>query len=143
MIYLDTSALIKLYLIEMGSREVNDLIMAQDEPLPIWELQEAEFVNAMRLKVFWGDIAEKQADRQIEIFQERKSGGFYYFPELDRTQFLPKFYQICRHSQELGCRTLDVLHVVCASLIGADRFVSYDTRQCQLAEKVALAVLSP
>ena len=42
MIYLDTSALIKLYFIEEGSQELNELIMAQDEPLPIWELQEAE-----------------------------------------------------------------------------------------------------
>ena len=143
MIYLDTSALIKLYLIEEGSREVNELIMAQDEALPIWELQEAEFVTALRLKVFWGDISEEQADRQIEIFQERKRSRFYYFPELDRTQLLPNFYQFGSHTPKLGCRTLDVLHVVCASLIGADRFVSYDTRQCQLAEAVKLAVLSP
>lgn len=143
MIYLDTSALIKLYFIEEGSQELNELIMAQDEPLPIWELQEAEFVNALRLKVFWGELADEQADRQIEIFQERKRGGFYYFPELGRTQLLPKFYQFCRHTQKLGCRTLDVLHVVCASLIEADQFVSYDTRQCQLAEEVELAVLSP
>ena len=92
-------------------------------------------MNALRLKVFWGELADEQADRQIEIFQERKRGGFYYFPELGRTQLLPKFYQFCRHTQKLGCRTLDVLHVVCASLIEADQFVSYDTRQCQLAEE--------
>ena len=69
MIYLDTSALIKLYLIEEGSREVNEFIVAQDDALPIWELQEAEFVNALRLKVFRKELGEDEANVQIRIFK--------------------------------------------------------------------------
>ncbi len=143
MIYLDTNALIKLYLIEEGSREVNEFIVAQDDALPIWELQEAEFVNALRLKVFRKELGEDEANVQIRIFKGRKRGGFYYFPELDRTQLLPRFYEIGKHTEKLGCRTLDVLHVVCARLIGADCFVSYDRRQYQLAEEAGLAVVTP
>ena len=143
MIYLDTSALIKLYLFEEGSRELNNLIMAQNDALPVWELQEAEFVNALRLKVYWGELGEEQSIGQIELFQERKRSGFYYFPELDRVQILPKFYEISRNTLKLGFRTLDILHVVCASLIDADCLISYDQRQCQLAEEVGLAVISP
>jgi predicted nucleic acid-binding protein len=52
MIYLDTSAFIKLYLREDGSAEVNDLVVSQQDPLPVWHLMELEFLNAIRFKVF-------------------------------------------------------------------------------------------
>lgn len=141
MIYLDTSALIKLYLIETGSEQVNDLVRGQDEPLPVWEIQEAELVNALRLKVFWGEIVEAQADKLIGLFQNRKESGLYYFPELDRSKLLPSFQQLSIHTQVIGCRTLDVLHVCCAVLIEADRFVSFDERQCRLAKLAGLDVV--
>lgn len=48
MLYLDTSALLKLYLRESGSEAVQARVAAQDLPLPVWEIQEAELVNALR-----------------------------------------------------------------------------------------------
>ena len=56
MIYLDTSALLKLYLLEDGSVETQHWIACQSNPLPVWEIQHMEFLNAMRLKVFWKEI---------------------------------------------------------------------------------------
>ena len=75
MIYLDTSAFIKLYFLEEGSDFVQQCIMAQDEPLPVWEIQETELVNACRLKAFWGDITSAQADLQIGLFEQRLRRG--------------------------------------------------------------------
>lgn len=57
MLYLDTSALLKLYIRESGSDWVQTQVASQDDPLPIWELQEAELLNALHLKVFWGEFA--------------------------------------------------------------------------------------
>ena len=65
MLYLDTSALLKLYLHEQASEWVQEQVEAQSDPLPIWELQEAELTNALRLKVFWRDITAAQADGQL------------------------------------------------------------------------------
>ncbi len=48
MIYLDTSAFIKLYLHEEGSEEVHGVVVAQTYPLPVWHFLEIEFVNALR-----------------------------------------------------------------------------------------------
>ncbi|MCB1122770.1 MAG: type II toxin-antitoxin system VapC family toxin [Verrucomicrobiae bacterium] len=141
MIYLDTSALIKLYLLEDGSESVNRLVISQDEPLPIWELQEAELVNALQLKIFWGELEEVDFNNLLGHFQSRKECGHYYYPELNRTELLPCFRKLSAYTRELGCRTLDVLHVSCAKLIGADCFVSFDKRQCSLAKLAGLNVV--
>lgn len=140
MIYLDTSALVKLYLLEEGSAWVQELVSSQQDPLPVWELQEMELLNALRLKVFWGEIRASDAERQVMAFEDRKAKGLYYFPELDRAALLTMFRRLSSHTPELGCRTLDIMHVACAVLLAADCFVSFDARQCGLAERAGLAV---
>lgn len=140
MIYLDTSALVKLYLLEADSAIVQELVFAQDDPLPIWELQEMELTNALRLKVFWGEIAQADAENQLVLFEQRKEKGHYFFPDLDRAALFTTFQRLSAHTPQLGCRTLDILHVACACLIGPDLFVSFDSRQNQLAEKAGLRV---
>lgn len=140
MIYLDTSALVKLYLLEVDSGVVQELVSAQQDPLPVWELQEMELTNALRLKVFWGEISQGDADRQLLLFEERKARGHYYFPDLDRAAFLTTFQRLSAQTPELGCRTLDIMHVACAVLLAPDLFVSFDGRQRKLAAKAGLAV---
>lgn len=140
MIYLDTSALIKLYIREAGSEAVQELVASQDEPLPVWELQEAELINALRLKVFWKDITKAQAEGQIELFEKRKRGGLYYFPEIRRPELMETFRRLSRLTPQLGCRTMDILHVACAVQLGAPIFVSFDARQRQLATRAGLPV---
>jgi predicted nucleic acid-binding protein len=139
-IYLDTSALIKLYLLEEGSEQVHSLISGQEDPLPIWELQEAELINALRLKVFWKDIQPVDAEEQITLFQERKKAGFYFFPEMDRIALMERYRELSVHTMELGCRTMDILHVACAVQIQPEVFVSFDSRQRTLAERAGLPI---
>lgn len=140
MIYLDTSALVKLYLLEADSAVMQELISSQHDPLPVWELQEMELTNALRLKVFWGEISPMDSDRQLELFEQRKEKGHYYFPELDRSALVTTFQCLSAHTTELGCRTLDIMHVACAVLLAPDLFVSFDARQKQLAARAGLTV---
>ncbi len=140
MIYLDTSALVKLYLLEAGSNAVQELIAAQHDPLPVWELQEMELTNALRLKVFWGEISETDAEHQLALFEQRKQKGHYYFPDLDRAALFTTFQRLSAHTVRLGCRTLDIMHVACACQLAPDLFVSFDDRQRQLAELAGLRV---
>ena len=44
------------------------------------------------------------------------------------------------HSAILGCRTLDIIHVAAAVVIGATEFVTFDGRQAALAKLAGLAV---
>ena len=141
MIYLDTSALIKLYIRESASEEVQHWVASQDEPLPVWELQEMELVNALYLKVFWKDISLRDAETQIDLFRKRQDKGYYVHPDFDRLSWVEMFFRVCRATPELGSRTLDIQHVACACLLDPDAFVSYDERQRNLATKLNLPVL--
>ncbi len=140
MIYLDTSAFLKLYVCEEGSREVQDLVFAQDHPLPVWDILEGELTNALRLKVFWQEITLEQADAQIALFQRRKRQGFYHVPEIDRVGMMAVFRELSEETPHLGSRTLDILHVACAAVLQADAFVTFDARQRRLAAHAGLNV---
>ena len=50
MIYLDTSAFLKLYIRESNSQVVQAHVISQDVPLPVWELHQAGILNALQLK---------------------------------------------------------------------------------------------
>jgi len=140
MLYLDTSALLKLYIREQGSEAVQAAVASQDFPLPIWEIQEAELINALRLKAFWNEITPVQAETQIELFQKRRRQGLYFFPDIERPDLMNTFRQLSAETPRLGCRTMDILHVACAIEISATEFLTFDQRQRSLAIHAGLNV---
>lgn len=138
MLYLDTSALLKLYIREQGSDEIQARIASQDHPLPVWEIQEAELINALHLKVFWKEITLAQAEIQIELFHDRRKRGLYIFPEIDRSSLMKRFLSLSAQTSRLGSRTMDIFHVACALEIAATEFLSFDQRQNTLAAHAGL-----
>lgn len=141
MLYLDTSALLKLYIREAGSEAVQAKVQSQDMPLPVWEYQEAEFVNALRLKAFWQEITSEQAEAQIGHFEARKRKGYYFYPEIARSELMELFRKLSSSTPRTGCRTLDILHVACALQIRATAFLTFDARQSALAAESGLQVM--
>ena len=140
MLYLDTSALLKLFIREQGSEEVQMAIESQDHPLPVWEIQEMELTNALRLKVFWGELELAEAERQLALFEERFARGLYFFPEISRPELRRKFRELSARTPQLGCGTMDILHVACACQLEAGRFLTFDERQATLAREAGLKV---
>ena len=140
MIYLDTSAFIKLYLAEEGSHDVHDAVVSQQHPLPIWSLVELEFYNALRFKVFLRELAEDDVDRLLATYTERKRSGQYHVPHLDPVALHESAIELTAHTPVIGCRSLDVLHVAAARLLGVDLFVTGDGRQASLGSGQSLEV---
>ena len=140
MLYLDTSALLKLYIREHGSEFVQSRIASQDYPLPIWEIQKAELINALRLKVLWNEITLEQAETQIALYENRLKRGLYAFPEIDRNSLMKCVLRLGAETPRLGCRTMDIFHVACAVEIGASEFLSFDQRQNALATHAGLKI---
>jgi predicted nucleic acid-binding protein len=134
MIYLDTSAFIKLYLHEDGSAEVHGLVVAQREPLPVWHFMELEFLNALRFKVFLAEISPDDVERVISLYLDRKRNGQYFAPHLDPIALHELSLQMTVRTPIIGCRALDILHVAAARLCDATVFVTADKRQAALAE---------
>ena len=143
MIYLDTSALVKLYVLESGSEFVQSCISGQEYPLPVWELQEAELTNALHLKVFWNELTAAEADLQIGHFRDRMRRGVYFFPEIDRIELMRTFHRLSEETPRTGCRTMDIFHVACALQIQSCRFLSFDGRQSSLARIAGLTLIEP
>lgn len=140
MIYLDTSAFVKLYIRESGSESVQRIIEAQDDPLPVWELLEAEFMNALRLKMFWKELDAESVNRLLHLFVRRRRKGFYFLPEIDRAALMADFRTLSAETPRLGCRTLDILHVACALQVEPTLFLTFDQRQRDLARHAGLDV---
>lgn len=140
MIYLDTSAFIKLYLHEEGSVEVHRLVTTQHDPLPVWHVLELEFYNALRLKIFLVEMSVEEADRLIANYLDRKRNGQYHTPYLDPVMLHEMALQMTVRTPVIGCRSLDILHVAAARLIETERFVTADRRQATLAQCEGLPV---
>lgn len=140
MIYLDTSAFLKLYIREEGSELVQQVLEAQDAPVPISDVLEWEFFNALRLKVFRGELDSATVDHMMKLFDDRLLRGQYAAADLDRSLLSRDIRDLSRHSSTIGSRTLDVVHVAIAAQLKATRFVTFDDRQADLARTAGLPV---
>ena len=134
MLYLDTSAFLKLYIREAGSEQVQSMVVSQFEPLPVWEILEMELCNALNLKVFRGELEMSESAVQYSLFRQRQAKGFYFVPELRRAQLMADFRLLSELTPRLGCRTMDILHVACAMQLKPDVFLTFDRRQLELAQ---------
>lgn len=141
MIYLDTSAFIKLYLNEDGSARVHGLVVGQDEPLPVWHLTELEFHNALRFKAYLGELHDSDVDRLLSLYFSRKASGQYHSPYLDPVVLHDSSIELTRRTPATGARSLDILHVAAARLLAATPFVTADDRQGQLAKAEGLETI--
>lgn len=140
MYYLDTSAFLKLYIREPGSAAVQAYLTRQEEPLPLSELLEMEFTNALQLKIYGGDMTPKQAGEQMAHFENRKKRGLYYHPEVHRSELMAVFREFSASTSELGCRTTDILHLAYARMHKVEDFVTFDRKQKALAGQLGFNV---
>jgi len=140
-IYLDTSAFLKLYVREEGSEFVQRRVQLQDEPLPVVDLLQSEFVNALRLKVYWEEIEAPTVDHLIALFDDRLTRAQYFVATVDRIRLLQDARDLSDHTTSIGCQTLDILHVASALQLEPREFLTFDSRQAELARRAGLEVL--
>jgi len=77
-LYLDTSAFLKLYIREAGSEQVQSMVVSQFEPLPVWEILEMELCNALNLKVFRGELEDERISRPIFALSSASGERFLF-----------------------------------------------------------------
>ncbi len=141
MIYLDTSAFLKLYIREPESEYVQECVIGQDDPLPVGPYLQTEFFNALMLKVFWNEIDFPTVDHLIALFDDRLRRGQYHVAAVDYPLLLEDCRKLVRHTPKIGCRTLDILHVATALQLTPESFITYDARQRALARAAGLSIL--
>lgn len=142
MLYIDTSVIVKLYVKETHSYDVSRWIKKNNEPIPLTGIHELEFVNAISLKRYRHEVSGDDMHRIMTRFTEHELRGIYYRPHIDWADILYNAVGLSKtHTQKTGSRSLDILHVASALSINAERFMTFDDRQSELAAIAGLQII--
>ncbi len=141
MLYVDTSVIVKLYIKEEHSEDASNWLRKNNTAIPITSFHDLEFNNAIYMKQFRDEISTDEAGLIIAKFDEHERKGVYYRPQLNWTDTFKYAVDLSKnHTGITGSRSLDILHVASALSIKADRFLSFDDRQSELASLVGLKI---
>jgi predicted nucleic acid-binding protein len=139
--YFDSAIIVKLYVREATSPDAIRLVGAYAAPYVLTQWQELEVKNAIRLKAFRVEITSAEMKQSIAAFEQDIATGRWQRPAYTAATVEQKADDLSAgYSATLGCRTLDIIHVAAALVLGAKQFVTFDTRQGALATQAGLAV---
>ena len=147
LLYLDTSALVKLYISEPGSERMAELA-SEDAPdsLASSAITQVEFHSAIdrRRRRRGGDMGEGEAERAVERFDRRFRSAFFRYPVDDQTLDLA-----CDLVHRHALRAYDAVQLAaCLFLLRLNTrdgltFVSADRRLLTAARSEGLEVVNP
>lgn len=141
-VYVDPSALARLYIHQAGSREMSAWRAKLRGTLPVTHHGRTEIINAICRAAFLGELdPEGLAEALADFASDFASGhlrqaDFLWRAALNRAGELSQ-----RHTPTLGTRALDVLHVACALELKLHHFLTFDGRQQQLALAAGLKAI--
>jgi hypothetical protein len=142
-LYVDPSALARLYFKQEWSRELAAWRYRNPGPISVTHHGRCELVNAISLALFRGDL---DADDGPDVFFNLENDflsrrltqvDIMWRAALNGAMELSRIY-----SPKLGTRSLDVLHVSCALELELRNFLTFDERQKALAAAVGLKVIA-
>lgn len=139
--YADTSFLLSLYGRDGNSPAAISLVRDDQPALLLTPFGEAEFTNAVELRVFFKQWTVREAKAVRDRFLQHLRAGV-----LRATDPPPNLFELVRtlarrHTSKLGTLTLDIVHVASALVLGPEVFYTFDRRQAKLARAEGLRVL--
>jgi predicted nucleic acid-binding protein len=138
--YADTGFLVSLYGQDDHSAAATALVRSKPVFI-LTALGEAEFANALELRVFRKEWTRREARSVHELFLQHQRAGVFRPEPLGSKVWEKALVLARRHSAKLGTRTLDLLHVASALTLRPDAFYTFDKRQRKLAKAERLRVL--
>ena len=139
--YADTSFLARLYLTQSDSQKALAFMRDFRDPLPFTPLHRHELRNALRLAVFRKEI---DAERRKAAFQDIESDlqdGILAHVPIAWTNAFREAEQLGNdHTETLGVRGVDLLHVGIAQALVTKEFLTFDSRQAELAKAAGFKV---
>ncbi len=139
--YADTGFVVSLYKAETTSARAAAAMKRLAAPIWLSHLGELELRNAFQLSVFRGEIDPEAAELKKRLFLEDRENGIFGIMPLPTSALYPKAVELAeRHSAKLGTRSLDVMHVAAALILGAEIFLSFDERQRKVAKIEGLKI---
>ena len=141
-VYVDPSALSRLYFHQAGSPALARWRRGCTEPLPVTHHGRTEIINAIALAVFRKHLTSEQGEEAWSWLAEDFVRGHLHQADILWRASLNRAAELSQtHSPTLGARTLDVLHVACAIELGLTWFLTFDDRQQSLAAVAGLKTI--
>ena len=111
------------------------------DPLPFTPLHRHELRNALRLAVFRKEIDTERRDSAFaDIGSDLADAVLAHVPIPWTDAFGEAEHLGKNHTETLGIRGVDLLHLGIALTLGAKRFLTFDLRQVKLAKSAGLNV---
>lgn len=142
-VFFDTSALVKYFREEEGTRQVTALIQNPQNTLWIMELARIEFISALFRHYRSGALSEDQLENALKGFDEEYVK--FQVEPLGRVLASEAERLVRKHGQTEGLRTLDALHLAAFTLIAEQDwlFVAADDTLCHVARNENHRVYHP
>jgi uncharacterized protein len=137
-LYCDTSALLKLYLPEPGSAELNVVLEGRDDVL-VSDLAVTEIISAVARRLHQGSITRDAARRLQHAILARLDDGGYHRVELTR-EIHRRAEHLLLTRRDATLRAADALHLGLATTARAGSLATFDARLATAARAVGLAV---
>ena len=137
--YYDTGALVSFYVDEVFSNAVSTLVESRHEIIPLNAFQQLELENALRLKVFRGEMEDDGCRSVLGKIEVNVREGRIVRRPVDWVNAMEEARRIgAKVTTKAGCRTLDLLHVAIAVQWKSAVFVTADDRQLRAARSAGL-----
>jgi len=138
-VYADTSFLVSLYVPDANTARAVSAAEGGAMPLIFTPLIRHELRNAIRLCVFRRQITSAQRESALHDMEADIETGVLHCMPIDWPKVFAQTEMLGRkHTEALGMRGMDILHVACALVLRSRRFATFDERQRQLAERAGL-----
>lgn len=133
MLYLDTSALAKLYVAEPETAEVVGWVKAQDEAIPFSSLHEIELASVLERRAAAGDLSAEAVRGIWRTIETDLRRGILQRIDPDWAAVFSRAILMVRRKGRSGLRSLDSLHLACALQLRASCLITYDQIQSSAA----------
>lgn len=141
--FFDTGVVLKLVVEEPLSAVVRAFVATRRIPVPISKLIEVEMENALQAMLFRKQITWEQLAGARTLVQELIRRGRFVRMDVSLDRIAAEALNLAGVVTPVtGCRTLDLMHVATAKLLGVREFVSTDKRQIEAAKLCGLEVIN-
>jgi len=140
-LYLDSSALAKLYVPEAESAEVGRWVQAQRESIPFSLLHELELTSALTRRRLEGEISQTAVARIARMIESDLQTGVLKRPALEWNVVFGLAVGLVRRHGSAGLRSLDSMHLACALQLRSRILITFDEKQRRAGLKEGLQVL--
>lgn len=145
--YLDTSAMIKRYHVEVGTPVMDRLLSESDDAFYLSRLATVEFQSAFARQVRMRIITEADFRQAHRRFLADIASPQYHVVRLLGRHFQIAEKLVHQHSVTRNLRTLDAIHLAIALDIRLPQDIGYfvyaDANLCEVAELEGFTVINP